>query len=387
MKTWRIKDHEFKSRVARIQKIMREKSIDLLLAFSTESEPAYVRYLSDYWPSFETAGVLIPQKGDPILLIGPESLTYASGRSRISRILQLRDFRESSQPAYPGSKLPQWREVLGEFCFKNLGVAGWHMFPQAIYAEMKEACPKIQWENADEILREVMMCKSPAELDCLREAARISELGFKAVLRTIKPGMTEVQIAGIATHEMLKHGAEATGYPVWCCSGPNSNQAISRPTHRKVKTGEIIHLSVGAKVEGYSASIGRPMILGKCPAKTRHFLEVGCEAQQMTIDFMRGGAVAGEVARKVHDWIRSQGYGHTILYGPAHGCGQMECEYPFLESSSTFTLEKGMTFMVDLFLAEKNQGFRWEDGVIIRDGAPEELSTYKRQINILEVKS
>ena len=39
--------------------------------------------------------------------------------------------------------------------------------------------------------------------------------------------------------------------------------------------------------------------------------------------------------------------------------------------------------MVDVFLANSSMGFRWEDGVIITDGKAEELSDYKRQINIL----
>jgi hypothetical protein len=39
--------------------------------------------------------------------------------------------------------------------------------------------------------------------------------------------------------------------------------------------------------------------------------------------------------------------------------------------------------MVDVFLAKNDRGFRWEDGVIIKDGKAEELSNYKRQINIL----
>jgi hypothetical protein len=43
-----------------------------------------------------------------------------------------------------------------------------------------------------------------------------------------------------------------------------------------------------------------------------------------------------------------------------------------------------MAFMVDVFMAEKNQGGRWEDGIIIREGAPEQLSAFRRQLNILE---
>ena len=296
------------------------------------------------------------------------------------------DFRESSQPDYPGSTHPDWKKIFGMFNVKKLGITGFHMFPYTIMMNVINALGGIdKIVDADALLRPVTMKKSPLELECLRKAAKISELGFKAVLENIKPGMTEVELCGIATQAMLSNGAEATGYPVWCCSGPNSNQAISRPTLRKVQCGEIIHFSIGAKVEGYSASIGRPVVLGKCPAEMKEFLQVGLDALNMTFDTVRAGVNAGAAATKIHDFIRSKGYGDAILYGPAHGCGQMECEYPFLETSSTYMLEENMTFMADMFLHRGDMGFRWEDGMIVRNGPAEQLSSYGRQLNILEV--
>lgn len=376
---------EFKSRIGKVQKILKNSEMDAVLVFSTESEPAGVRYFADYWPSFETTGVLIPREGSPSLLIGPESLTYAKSHSKLEDIVRMKDFRESSQPDYPGSKLDTWKDVLGRHHVGKLGIAGWHMFPYAIMTNIAEVIGQGNISDADSLLRQVTLRKSKVEQESLRKASKISELGFKAVLESIRPGMTEIQLAGIATAAMLSSGAEATGYPIWCCSGPNSIQAISRPTHRKVKTGEIIHFSIGAKVDGYSASIGRPVVLGKCPEETKRFMQVGLDAENMTIGLMKAGTHASDVAKKVHGFITEKGYGHTILYGPAHGCGQMECEFPFVETSSTLMLEEGMTFMVDVFLAEENMGFRWEDGIIIRDGAAEELSSYNRQLNILEV--
>lgn len=130
---------EFKERITKTQQAMRLKEIDLLLAFSTESEPAHVRYYADYWPSFETTAVLIPADGEPTLLIGPECLTVAAARSKIKKIVQLMDFRESSQPDYPGSKLPTWNDVLAEFKPRNLGIAGWHMFPYSIMENLRAA--------------------------------------------------------------------------------------------------------------------------------------------------------------------------------------------------------------------------------------------------------
>lgn len=377
---------EFSSRILKAQAEIIKTDLDAILVFSTESEPAGVRYFSDYWPSFETAGVLIPRSGEPALIIGPESLTFASARTQIAKVIQTMDFRESSQPDYPGSKHPGWLDIFSQFKIKKLGITGWHMFPYAIMMNIVKALNGINnVVNADTVLRPVYMKKSELELECLRKSAKISEQGFKAILENIKPGMTEAELCGIATAAMLANGAESTGYPVWCCSGPNSNQAISRPTLRKVQTGEIIHFSIGAKVEGYSSSIGRPVVLGNCPDEMRKFMQVGLDALNMDFDLMRAGVKASDVAKKVHGYIIEHGYGDAILYGPAHGCGQMECEYPFLETSSDYILEENMTFMGDVFLHRQNMGFRWEDGLIVRSGAPaEELSSYGRQINIIK---
>ncbi len=380
-----LTSQEFTRRMQAAQAAVRANQLDAVLVFSTESEPAACRYFSDYWPSFETTAVLIPAEGDPALLIGPESLTYASSRSKIAKIIQLMDFRESSQPDYPGSKLPKWSDVVSQYKLEKIGICGWYLFPYAMMTELAKAMGGM--ENivpADALIRPVFMKKSAEEIACLKAAAKASEAGFKAILETIKPGMTESELCGIATAAMTAAGAEATGYPVWCCSGPNSDQAISRPTMRQVRCGEIIHFSIGAKVEGYSASIGRPVVLGTCPDEIRKFMQVGLDAANMTFDEMRAGRKSGDVAKKIHDYIRSQGYGDAILYGPAHGCGQMECEYPFLETSSEYMLEPDMTFMQDMFLHRNGMGFRWEDGLLVKaEGPAEMLSSYGRKINIL----
>ncbi len=376
---------EFARRIKAAQEVVQKNNLDAIMVFSTESEPAAVRYFSDYWPSFETAAVLIPAMDEPALIIGPESLTFAQSRSKLNKIIQIMDFRESSQPDYPGSTLPKWEDVVSQYKLKKVGLCGWYLFPYVMMTAFAKALGGM--ENllpADELIRPIFMKKSSEEVACLKASARASEAGFKAILENIKPGMTESELCGIATAAMTAAGAECTGYPIWCCSGPNSDQAISRPTMRKVQCGEIVHFSIGAKVEGYSSSIGRPVVLGHCTDDLRKFLQVGLDAANMTFDVMRAGVKSGDAAIKVHDFIRSKGYGDAILYGPAHGCGQMECEYPFLETSSEYMLEADMTFMQDMFLHRPGVGFRWEDGLLVRSEGPAEmLSNYGRQINII----
>jgi Xaa-Pro aminopeptidase len=379
----RITNAEFKSRIGRIQDALKEKKLDGLLVFASEAEPANVRYLADYWPSFETTGVLVPAEGKPCLLIGPESLTFAKSRSRIPDIRRLMDFRESSQPEYPGSKLTQWRDLLGEFKIGKLGITGMAMLPYPIWNNISAVLGEGNVASEETIVPGMRIIKSPAELQLLRGASKISEIGLEAALKAARPGMTEIELAAEAEYAMLKAGAETTGYPVWCCSGPNSNQAISRPTHRRIRKGELIQLCVGARIEGYSSSIGRVFVLGKISNELKKFVTVGLEAEKRTIDIMRAGRTGAEITKHVHDFIRQQGYGDCILYGPAHGVGLMECEFPFIESGLQMKLVQNMTFNIDIFLYTPHYGLRIEDGVIVRKDGVECMSGIRREIIVL----
>ncbi|MGD0112523.1 MAG: aminopeptidase P family N-terminal domain-containing protein [Armatimonadota bacterium] len=72
-----IPTSEFEERMATAQKRVAAAGLDAAIIHSNEADFANVRYLSDYWPAFESAGVIVPAGGTPVLLIEPESETYA----------------------------------------------------------------------------------------------------------------------------------------------------------------------------------------------------------------------------------------------------------------------------------------------------------------------
>ena len=76
-----IPKNEYFERIAKFQARIKAAGLDACLVHGTESDFANVRYLSEYWPTFEQAGVFVPAEGDAVLLIGPESYKYAVGRS------------------------------------------------------------------------------------------------------------------------------------------------------------------------------------------------------------------------------------------------------------------------------------------------------------------
>ena len=105
---------EFQERVRKVQAELAKRGLDALLTFGNEAEPQFVRYFTDHWPAFETAGVAIPVEGEPLLLIGPESLTFAQSRSKITNIRQILEYRESAEPEYPGKALDTFQSVFDE---------------------------------------------------------------------------------------------------------------------------------------------------------------------------------------------------------------------------------------------------------------------------------
>ncbi len=382
-----IPKQEFEQRITKIQKEMAKKGLDALITFGNEAEPANIRYLSDYWPAFETAGVIIPKEGEPILIIGPESLTYAEERSKIKKIRKILEYRESSEPDYPGLKLTTFQELFDEVSkgrgVRKLGIVGYSITPVPVYDGIKKAMGKGEIIKADDILLESRMIKSGNEILLMKQACKAAKAGIEAVLSEMRPGMTELEVVGIAQKAMYAHGAEYEGHPLYVLSGNHSNQAISRATHRKLKEGEVIQLNIGARVGGYASSIGRPVCFGAPSDEIKNLFEVGLESSEFVRNSLKAGVRAKEVAEKYISFLKEKGYQDWFLYGPCHAVGLMEGEPPWIESNSDYFLKKNMTFQVDCFLHNDTMGTRWESGIRITEDGIEELSDFKREIVFL----
>ncbi len=380
---------EYKERVVKVQATMQKEGYDILLAYGNEAEPQFVRYFSNYWPSFETAGVLIPAQGEPILLIGPESYTYASDRSKIDTICRVKAFRESSEPEYPGEKLDTFNtvfeKVLGNKPINRIGVAGLPLMTIGVYEALADALKvygDIKIEKADYVVNDIRMHKTENELACMRAAAKITAQTFDYVLENIRVGMTEQQVVGLALGKMHELGAERESYPLWVLTGKGSNQAISRPRNKVIEKGDMTFLQIGARVDGYASSIGRPVVFGKATEEQRKLIETGYKAQEAVIAMLKAGVPACEVAKAHIKNVTDMGYGDWLLYGPCHGNGTMEGEAPWIETSADYLLEENMTFCVDIFLGskEKQIGLRMEDVVCVKKDGAENLTDYPREL-------
>ncbi len=373
-----LPDSEYRERWRRIQEKVRAKGLDLLIAHSNEADFANVRYLSEYWPIFETAGVIVPAQGEPALIIGPESMTYAEDRSRIPKIYKVVAYRESAEPEYPGVKVDTFAsifaEMLGGRAPQKIGLAGWQIFPLPVYEEIKAAAPQAAIIKSDEIITQERVIKSPLELEMLKEAFRISEIAMDKALAEIRPGMTELELVGIIQNEMYANGAEYEGHPTYVLAGKHSNHAIGRPGYQKLEPGKLIQLNIGARYGGYSSSVGCPVCLGKMDPEMRRVVEAGLDLHFRSREWMKAGVVARDVVQRFFDHAAKLDVRQYALYGPCHGLGMMEVEQPWMELHSAYQLEENMTFQVDTFLYTPEFGLRWETGVVVKKDRVEPFS-------------
>ena len=383
-----IPEEEFAARLARAAKLVSEQGLDVLLVNSNEADFANVRYFADYWPIFEIGGLAISPQGKAALLIGPESETYARDRSKIQSIYKMVEYRESADPAYPGVEVSDFQQVfagLGVVEPKRIGVGGYLVTTAPVLDSLRQAFPKAKIERADSIMVELRSIKSQAELACLRRAFEVSEQALQTVLERIRPGMTELQAVGIAQQAMYENGAEYEAHPTYVLAGRSSSHAISRPTHKVIQAGELVQLNVGARVSGYSPSVGVPICMGKMSARMRELVTFGLEAHEKTFGWLKAGVAACDVAKRYRQFFIDRGYGENFLYGPCHGLGMIEVEPPWMEETSEYPLAENMTFQVDTFVYEDEFGLRWENGARVTSDGVEPMSGKYRKIIEVDV--
>ena len=378
-----IPDWEYKERIARAAKLVREKGLDVMVVSSTESDYANARYFSGFWPLFERAGVAIAANGDAALMVGPECIIFAQDVAKIDKIFCLREFRESADPSYPELSASTFRDV-----FKAIGVSGdkikiglgsYVECTLPIFEGLRESFPEAEIVKCNEIMVELRQIKSENELACIREGFRIVDLATDEVIRHLKPGVTELQMVGIAQRVIYEEGAEYEGLPMYVFSEKSTSHAISRSGYRTINKGDIVQLNLSAKVDGYSPAIGLPVVMGKLEGERRRVVEFCKTAHDWTVDKLKAGVLASDIAKEFYQMYVDNGFKDNFVYGPCHGTGMIEVEAPWMETISDYPLMENMTFQVDTFISGDGFGVRWEKGVAITKDGCESMTDYLKK--------
>lgn len=250
---------------------------------------------------------------------------------------------------------------------------------------LQQAAPTAQFIAAEQVLGDLRIIKEQEEIEEMRRAVKIAQNALSSTLPMIKAGITEKEVAGALTLELLRHGSDAElPFSPIVASGPNSANPHAVPTDRKLMVGDLLVIDWGARSNGYCSDLTRTFAIGKIEPELELIYNTVLQANTAGRAEGRPGIPAGEVDRAARLCIEKAGYGEFFTHRTGHGLGLEEHETPYIYAGNTFILEAGMTFTVEpgIYLPDRG-GVRIEDNVIITPDGADSLSDFPRELTIL----
>ena len=288
-----------------------------------------------------------------------------------------------------------WPAVLRGLGARRVGVeAG--VASHQLWEELRAAAPDVELVPVSGWVETDRATKEPAEVERIRAACSVADRALAAIVRRIKPGVTEHDLAMALEWEMRTGGAEALAFDVACLTGPDAALPHGAPSEREVCMGQVLLFDFGAMVAGYRSDMTRTLFMGEPTARDLEMYEIVAAAQTASIDMVaaaaRGerSAVSGrEADAAARGVIEKAGHGEHFGHGTGHGIGLATHESPTLSrvaseeplpSPTVFSVEPGIYL-------DDEMGVRIEDLVLYDTAAAklEHLTHFPREVLVLGV--
>jgi Xaa-Pro aminopeptidase len=230
-------------------------------------------------------------------------------------------------------------------------------------------------------VEELRAVKDDGELEALRRASEITSEAFEQFAQEDFIGRTERDLAWRMEQLQREIGGEAMSFSAVVAAGPNSAKPHTTPGDREVQAGEIVLVDTGCVIDGYCSDCTRTFATGSLPDELHRAYEVCLDAQLEGLDAVRPGASGPGVDAAARDRIEAAGFGDAFGHGLGHGVGLLVHESPRLARESQDTLVERMVVTVEPGIYLSGQGgIRIEDLVVVRDGAPEVLTSFTKDL-------
>lgn len=239
-------------------------------------------------------------------------------------------------------------------------------------------------EEVDEIINKLRSVKTEKEIEYIKKAQQIAEDAFKHILKFIKVGVTEKEIALELDFYMLKNGAEAVSFETIAVSGKNSSMPHGVPTDKKIENGDFITMDFGAVYNGYHSDMTRTVIVGEPTEKQKEVYETVLKAQTEALAVLKNGITGVEADKAARDIIDAKGYKENFGHGTGHGVGIEIHESPNLSPYSKAILETGNIVTVEpgIYIPDEF-GVRIEDMALITENGYINLTNCEKELIIL----
>lgn len=241
--------------------------------------------------------------------------------------------------------------------------------------------PNVSFVFADAVVDSIASVKDRSEIDLISKAISISEKVFLQILKIIKAGISELDVAAEIAYLHRKHGGEADAFEPIVASGERGALPHARASTKKIKKGELVTLDFGCRFGGYHSDLTRTVAVGRINAERRRLYDVVRDAQQLALDASRDGMTGKELDGVARGYITRKKLGKYFTHSLGHGLGLQVHESPRVSALSTDVLAAGNVITIEPGVYVPGVGgVRIEDDIVIRDGGHQLLTTATKEL-------
>lgn len=239
------------------------------------------------------------------------------------------------------------------------------------------------WVAAGELMTELRIRKSPAEVAALRSAAATVDRVVDEMAAVRWSGRSERDVAREIADRVLAGGHESIGFTI-VASGPNGASPHHEAGDRIIEPGDAVVVDFGGHQGGYASDTTRMFVVGAAPEGFVEAFDVLRSAQEAAVDAVRPGVTAESIDAVARSIIAEAGFGNAFIHRVGHGIGMDAHEHPYLVEGNERLLEPGMAFSIEpgIYL-EGRWGMRLEDIVVVTDTAVEPLNRSEHAVRVV----
>ena len=362
---------ETEKRIAEVKKILVSKGLDAALIYFDELNVANGWYLTGWCGQFEKGSVLIPVKGEPILLGGPESEPFA--KMNLAMV---------PDEEYPNATIINFAQLNEELknegtVLKRIGFVGTATIPHQVYCDFVEGFGGVEMVDITDEYETLRAYKSSWEVAQIEKATGLCDLAYDKMMAAIKPGAYEFEVAAAGEAICRANGATSFAYSTIVGSGERAKAVVPTATNKMMENGELVMIGIAPRFNGYAGTFGDTIpVNGVYTQKQKDLLNHMRETFRLTRDMLKPGMSGKEIDVPGRLYYEKHGLSDYIVCPFAHSIGLMEAESPFFGPNGDFVLVPGMTVMVDVsFFGHPDlHGGRIETGFVITENGCRPLS-------------
>lgn len=355
---------DYAARLSAVRDGLRDRDLDGLVVFS----PANRRYLTGYTAADtgigESAGMVLVTAEALELLVGPLYIEHARHESRTASVVEL------TGRSTPALCVHLQAHQLGRIGFERQYTL------YSVYEDLAMCLgDAVQLQPVQGMVEDLRERKDSAEQALMREAARIADAAYTAVVSELRPGLSERQIARQLDEHMIQLGATGPSFPTIVAIGGNAARPHHEPGDAQLEPGSPVIIDMGARFGGYCSDMTRSFSFG---VSTAEYIERYGQVQaafDAAVNGLHAGMSGRDADALARESLDSYGLAEYFTHSLGHGVGLDVHERPRLSRDSEDVLESAMVVTIEpgIYISGWG-GIRIEDSVLLTPDGLEVLN-------------